>query len=57
LFIATPAPAVSSVDALGKDVKELLQRERNYRIDAEASRQEALAALAMHNKSLETAQR
>lgn len=42
------------VASLQDEVKDVLQMEQAYRRDAEASRLEALAALAMHNKSLET---
>lgn len=45
----SPAPSVC------EEVTDLLRREQQYRRDAEASRLEAMAALAMHNKSLEAA--
>jgi hypothetical protein len=49
----SPPHAVSSVRSIGDEVSELLQKELQYRRDAEASRVEAMAALAMHNKALE----
>ncbi|CUG90740.1 Hypothetical protein, putative [Bodo saltans] len=48
-----PPPVAPSVRSIGDEVSQLLRKEEQYRRDAEASRVEAMAALAMHNKALE----
>jgi hypothetical protein len=50
---SAPAAAPYRPRSVGEEVAELLQKEEGYRRDAEASRLEAMAALAMHNRSME----